>query len=200
MNKAEFLHELAVRLSSLPPEEVERTASYYSEIIDDRMEDGMSEEDAVAGLGDLSSITEQIIMDTSLSIIVKSKVRGRRPGAFTIVLLILGVPLWLPLLLCAFTVFLSVYIVLWAVDAVFWSVVIALCAGGLGGMLAGSVLLADTRIGEAASMFGSALVCAGFAILAFHGVLAVTKAFAGLTALIFRHLKLRIAGRKETLP
>ena len=47
MNKLEFIAELRDRLSGLPQGEVEERLSFYSEMIDDRMEDGVSEKEAV---------------------------------------------------------------------------------------------------------------------------------------------------------
>ena len=39
MNKAEFLFELAKRLNALPQEEINKSVEYYSEILDDLMEE-----------------------------------------------------------------------------------------------------------------------------------------------------------------
>ncbi|NLV50547.1 MAG: DUF1700 domain-containing protein [Clostridiales bacterium] len=193
MSKALFLNELAARLSSLPADEVQRTVTYYSEIIYDRIEDGMGEEEAVAGLGNVSDIADQIIMYTSLSAIVKTRVRGRRLSALAVVLLIIGSPVWLPLLITAFAILLTIYVVLWSVVAVFWSVVISFCAGALGGMISGAVLMSGTGFAEGTVLFGSALICAGLAVFSFHAVLALTKAFLKFTAAVFRKFKIRIA-------
>jgi uncharacterized membrane protein len=56
MTKSEFLNQLRSRISNLPPDEVERTISYFTEIIDDRIEDGMSEQEAVAGMESIDTI------------------------------------------------------------------------------------------------------------------------------------------------
>ena len=45
MNKQEFLTEIGRRLEGFPPEEIERSKEYFLEMIEDRMEDGMSEGD-----------------------------------------------------------------------------------------------------------------------------------------------------------
>ena len=50
MTKQLFLNELSAALHGLPREERYRTLSYYDELIDDRMEDGQSEEEAVESL------------------------------------------------------------------------------------------------------------------------------------------------------
>ena len=51
MTKREFLKALWSSLSQLPKEDVERTIDYYNEMIDERMENGMTEEEAVADVG-----------------------------------------------------------------------------------------------------------------------------------------------------
>ena len=48
MTKAEFLSVFKKKLSALPRKEREEGLSFYTEMIDDRMEEGLSEEEAVA--------------------------------------------------------------------------------------------------------------------------------------------------------
>ena len=48
MNKQEFLSALQNALAGLPKKDRQKTLAFYSEMIDDRMEDGMTEEEAVA--------------------------------------------------------------------------------------------------------------------------------------------------------
>ena len=60
MTKQVFLNELAAALHSLPREERYRTLGYYDELIDDRMEDGQSEEDAVASLGEPQQVAREM--------------------------------------------------------------------------------------------------------------------------------------------
>lgn len=68
MTKQLFLNELAAALHSLPREERYRTLGYYDELIDDRMEDGQSEEDAVASpditlISDMGEVSGTILGD-----------------------------------------------------------------------------------------------------------------------------------------
>lgn len=60
MSKTEFLEELRRALSKLPSYEVEQSIAFYAEMIDDRMEDGMNEAEAVAALGPVGLIAAQI--------------------------------------------------------------------------------------------------------------------------------------------
>ena len=60
MKKAEFLALLRERLADFSNEDAEKSAAFYSEMIDDRMEEGMTEEEAVAALGNLDDIVRSI--------------------------------------------------------------------------------------------------------------------------------------------
>ena len=62
MNKTEFLDALRHALGKLPSYEVEQSIAFYAEMIDDRIEDGMSEQEAVAALGSVHAIAAQIVL------------------------------------------------------------------------------------------------------------------------------------------
>ena len=47
MKKDEFLSELKSRLNGLPKEDIDERVSFFEEAIDDRMADGLSEEEAI---------------------------------------------------------------------------------------------------------------------------------------------------------
>ena len=53
MTKQEFLASLREGLRGLPPADVEERIAFYDEMIDDRMEEGLTEEEA---LGELWSV------------------------------------------------------------------------------------------------------------------------------------------------
>lgn len=60
MTRKEFIEELCIGLKSLPADEAQQTVLFYSEAIEDRMEEGMSEEDAVAAMGSVEDIVREI--------------------------------------------------------------------------------------------------------------------------------------------
>ena len=126
MNKEEFLNRLREALKGLPAAETEKSALYYAEILDDRMEDGMSEVEAVASLGAPEEVAENLKLELPLGTLVRSKMSGSGVGAGTVVLLVLGSPVWLPLLLAGLAVALSLAVSLWAIVLSLWTVVLAL--------------------------------------------------------------------------
>ena len=73
MSKQEFLALLREGLSGLPREDAEERLAFYGEMIDDLMEDGMTEEDAVARIGPVDSVV-------SLSSGEQAKVVKNNPG------------------------------------------------------------------------------------------------------------------------
>ena len=60
MDKSSFLKQLRSRLSFLSEYDCETTVSYYNEIISDRMDNGMSEQEAVEGLGSIDDIVKGV--------------------------------------------------------------------------------------------------------------------------------------------
>ena len=123
MNKQEFLAELRKGLSGLPQDDIEERLIFYNEMLEDRIEEGLSEEEAVSAIGSVEEIAAQTIADTPLTKIAKERIRpNRRLKAYEIILLTLGSPIWLPLGLAAAAVMLSLYIVLWAVIVSVWAV------------------------------------------------------------------------------
>ena len=56
MNKKEFLRVLSRSLRGMPRAERAQSLEYYGEMIQDRMEEGLSEEEAVARLGSADEI------------------------------------------------------------------------------------------------------------------------------------------------
>ena len=73
MSRDAFIGELRHRMAGLPQEAVDRTVEYYGELIADSMEDGLSEEEAVARLGSIEEIVASVVKDTPLPQIPKSE-------------------------------------------------------------------------------------------------------------------------------
>lgn len=63
MKKEEFLAELASELRDLSKEDIARSLEFYGEMIDERVEDGMSVEDAVAELGGAEKVAQQVMAE-----------------------------------------------------------------------------------------------------------------------------------------
>ena len=197
MDKAEFLAGLTEKLSFLPWEEIDDRWEYLSEMIDDRMDEGLTEEEAVAELGPVEDVAVQIVEDLPLSILVKGKVKAkRRLGPWEITLLILGAPLWLPLLISAFAVAVSLYAALWSAIVSFWAVFVSLavCAPVF---VIGSIPFAVTvGLPVGLALLGAGIFCAGLAVFCFFGCKAATVGTARLTKKMLLGLKRSFVGKE----
>ena len=78
MNKQEFLAGLRKGLSGLPQTDMEECLTFYAEMLDDRIEEGLSEEEAVAAAGAVEEIVRQTVDETPLAKIAKERVRPKR--------------------------------------------------------------------------------------------------------------------------
>lgn len=82
MTRVEFLTQLDHKLSALSKEEADEYLAYYAEMLADRMEDGMSEEDAVASLESVDTIAARILGAAYTA--PKKKTDGRRTAVIAI--------------------------------------------------------------------------------------------------------------------
>lgn len=182
MTKVNFLFELRDKLSGLPKEDIEERLNFYSEMIEDRMEEGLSEEDAVAAIGTTDEIAKQIISEIPLTKIAKEKLKPKNnPKILEIILLVLGFPLWFSLLIAAFAVVFALYISLWAVIISLWAVFAAFIGCAVGGIISGIIFALNSNTLTAIAMLAAALVCAGLSIFTFFGCKLATKGILTLT-------------------
>jgi uncharacterized membrane protein len=182
MNKQEFLAKLRNALAGLPEKDIEERLSFYSEMIDDRMEEGLSEQEALSAVGSVEEITSQIIGETPLTTIAKGRVKGnRRLKTWEIILLVLGSPIWLSLGIAAIAVIFSLYISLWSVIVSLWAVFASVVASAFGVAAGGVALLCVGKTIPAMAMIASGLVCAGLSIFTYFGCKAATKGILALT-------------------
>lgn len=200
MNKQEFLEAIRARLGPLAPADAARSLDYYAEMIDDRVEDGLSEAEAVAEMEPVEEIAAQILSEAAPA--ARGALRRfsrRKLLIWEIVLLALGSPVWLSLVLAAAAVILAVYLVVWTVAALCFAVDLALAAAGLAGLFSGAVCAIRGDAVQALLLGGSALVCAGLAILLFFGCIAAAKGAWRLSKLIWRGLRALFAGKETTV-
>lgn len=199
MNKQEFLLDLRDALCGLPQQEIEDRLSFYSEMIDDQVEDGFSEQDALKNIGSIEQIATQIIKEVSLYKIAKENIKpNRKLKAWEIVLITIGSPVWIPLLISALAVIFSFFVTAFAIIISFWAVFGALAVSSLGGILSACGFLFDGLISDGISFMGLSAICMGLSIFAFIGVKALTKLTILLTKkIIFNTKKLFMKKEKK---
>ena len=185
MRKQEFLAKLRKDLSDLPQDEVTERLTFYSEMIDDRIEEGFSEEEAVGDMGNPDEVIARIISETPLSKLVKEKVGAKRKfSLWEITLLAIGSPIWVSLLIVAAAVIFSLYISLWSIIISLWASLGALFAFALCGIVAGVIFIATGKGVSGITLLSAGLVCAGLSIFAFFCCKAITKGVIFITGRI----------------
>lgn len=182
MNKAEFLNALRAGLSGLPQEDVDERIGFYAEMIDDRIEEGLSEEEAVAGVGTVDEVVSQTVADIPLTKLVKEKIRPQHTlRGWEIALIIIGFPLWFPLLIAAAAVIFSLYVVLWSLIITLWAVELSIAVSALGAIAAGVIQFFFGNTLPGLATLGAGFFLAGATVFLFFGCIAATKGILSLT-------------------
>ena len=200
MNKSDFLSELRRGLGCLPEEDIEKSVDFYAEMIDDKMEEGLTEEEAVAEAGSVDEISARIIAEIPLTRLVKARVKPKRAlKAWEIVLIAAGSPVWLSLLVAVAVTVVSVYASLWAVIVSLYSVVLSFGAGGLAGIVGAAAcpFLSNGNAAAAVMSLGAGLICAGLAVLSYLGCFEITKGMIVLTEKALCALRSAVIGKEE---
>ena len=151
VKKTEFLATMRKKLYQLPPQDVEKTIEYYSEMIDDYMESGYPEDAAVAKMGRVDDIALQILAGAQNPTFAAHGVQKQRKNGLLIALLIVGFPIWFSLLVTAFCLLLTAAILIATLAMVVpWSLVISFGASAIGLLIGTVVIFVGEGIGAAA--------------------------------------------------
>lgn len=160
MTKSEFVAALWKELDRLPAKEAARYIDYYVEMLDDRIEEGMTEEQAVDSLEPVEAIAGQILAEDPS----EAAPARRRLSVTVIVLLCLGSPVCLSLAIALLAVALAVCAVVWALVFSFWTVALSLIAGGVFAAAAGPFQAVSQGAAGWYTM-GSGLILAGVGLM-----------------------------------
>ena len=204
MKKSEFLEELGQRLDGLSEKDRKEYLDYYSEMIDDRIEDGLSEDEAVGAVGTPAAIAEEILYQTPIERFSKKIERKKRKlSAWEIVLLALGSPLWIVLLAAALVVVLSlvasllvIYFSLWAIAISIWAVGVALVACAAVSIPLLVVYAISGNVAMGLFLLGCGLFGGGLSVFVFIGADYAAKGLCVIVKLTFGLIK-RCFVRKE---
>lgn len=189
MTKHEYLAVLAKGLCDLPAGERDRFLDYYREMIEDRIEEGLDEGEAVAAIGEPDAVLREIRREVAPQP-EKPAAKKRVWRTWEIVLLVLGSPLWLSLLLAAVSILFSLAVTLWSLVVVVYAVTLSLLVCGLFG-LGYSLVLALAGAGGSLALLvlGGGLFCAGGGMLCLLACVAATRGSMYLCRLTWRGLR-----------
>lgn len=199
MTRQEFLSELERALGKLPHAEVEQALAFYDEAISDRMEDGLSEAEAVADLGPVDEIAAQIAAETPP---IPRAIARANTGSRTLNIVLLAVfsPIWIPIVLALAAAALAVYVAIWAVIAALWAVDAVLVLMPFAGLAALASTLGGGMPLPGVFVFGLSLVSSGFGLVASFAVFWASKLLFQATRTFARwiaSLFVRVSGKDD---
>lgn len=178
MKSGEFIRRLNDALSQLPQEERAAAVSYYEEYFSDAVDD----ERAVIKLGSPESVAETILKEYGAQTQKPSKEPSAKPAKskmniWLLVLVILGIPVWLPVLV-------GVVVSIFSIVIACFAVLVSLLVSGFGMLLGGLCLVvvaipALIRLSLADGLF---LLGAGLVLCAVGAVLSVVMFWAVVKA------------------
>lgn len=168
MTKIEFLAALEQRLKGrLPDADIFNTLDFYSESIADHMEDGMSEEEAVAAIGTPEAVAAQILSDLPEKNSAGPRSEQQKPSTANGV----QTTLWNGLAQ-VFSILLA--IVGFSLLLAYYSMTFGLLAGAVGCAIGGTICLFLVSGSVAMIVYGSGLICLSLGLVLCPGLKTVT--------------------------
>ena len=129
MDKTQFCTLLGNKLKQyLSPKEMYKTLNFFEEMIDDRIDEGLSEEEAVSQLGDINIIVDQILDEHNIGKKQTKLVWRFIPRELGFINIVLLFPAWITI----FSLVASLFIV---ILSIIFSIVLSIIAIFIGGIL-----------------------------------------------------------------
>ena len=129
MDKTQFCALLGNKLKPyLSPKEMYKTLNFFEEMIDDRIDEGLSEEEAVSQLGDINIIVNQILDEHNIGKKQTKLVWRFIPRELGFINIVLLFPAWITI----FSLVASLFIV---ILSIIFSIVFSIIAIFIGGIL-----------------------------------------------------------------
>ena len=129
MNKTQFCALLGNKLKPyLSPKEMYKTLNFFEEMIDDRIDEGLSEEEAVSQLGDINIIVDQILDEHNIEKKQTKLVWRFIPRELGFINIVLLFPAWITI----FSLVASLFIV---ILSIIFSIALSIIAIFIGGIL-----------------------------------------------------------------
>ena len=212
MTKQEFIKELREKLFDLPKSELEDRLGFYIEMIEDGIEEGKTEEEAVAEIGGAEIVcarireelsgaecndeekfetvaeSKELAQSNEIAVLPTAKKKRELSKTASILIFWIGSPIWLALAITLFAAVLVLYVSLWAAVLSVWSVFGA-CVAAAPALVVLSVINAVSGGSSAVFMLACALVFAGIGIFLFFGSLYATRGSIWLSKTCINYLK-----------
>ena len=167
MKTREFLDILRRELGTLPQIELQKQLTYYEEILNDMVEDGMSEEEATAKIGDPKEVAAFILKDMPAPprpVLPPRKANIKKVSFWMVLALILGSPIWISLIVAAVAVGIAVVAAVLAVVIALFALIVGLVFGGIG-LICAPFLMVGATAPVVVLTIGTGFVAIGLGML-----------------------------------
>lgn len=179
MNKAEFLNDLKFKLNFLSEEEREKTLNYYNEIIEDRIESGMSEEKAVSQMESTKVISEKLKPKENIQKTTSEKILDfidtlltKHGYLFMLAILIFSFPIWSPIVATVLTFIAGILIFIGVVLLFIFLMIATGAICTVAGLIIGISFLTQSLLSAIAAL-GISMIFAGITILLTIGTIKI---------------------------
>lgn len=192
MRKQEFLDELAHNLSRLPFEERSRWLKFYEEIIDDGLEDGLTEDEIIASFGNPLVVASRIWNESGPTLPAEEKspvkpirtlkvAKPRRGSLGKKITYWTTSVIWIPLAIAALSIVLAVWISTAAIIASLWVITAALSLSIPLSIVFFIFMISTGSLPSILFNLGTLFAAIGLAILSFYASYALTRLFKKFT-------------------
>lgn len=173
MNKTQFCALLGNKLKPyLSSKEIYKTLNFFEEMIDDRIDEGLSEEEAVSQLGDINIIVDQILDEHNIGKKQTKLVWRFIPRELGFIITVLLFPAWITI----FSLIASLFIV---ILSIIFSIVLSIIAIFIGGILlilkSPFYLIYERNISYFLDTLGFGFVNTGIGLIGIYWLLKIHK-------------------------
>ena len=197
MSREEYLNELKEKLTQNNIPGIDAMMEFYDEAISDRVEDGMSEEDAVAAMEDTDSVVKAAKLDKPIAALMADKVKESHKeasekghGTLFVVLAVIGFPIWFPLLIAFFAIIFALYVSMWAIVVSIYAVELSFAISAVATFFGSlTFIMGQIPFATALALLGCTGILGGLAILLWKPIVAMTRGMIKLIKAVFRGIK-----------
>ena len=173
MDKTQFCALLGNKLKPyLSPKEMYKTLNFFEEMIDDRIDEGLSEEEAVSQLGDINIIVDQILDEHNIGKKQTKLVWRFIPRELGFINIVLLFPAWIII----FSLVVSLFIV---ILSIIFSIVFSIIAIFIGGILlilkSPFYLIYERNISYFLDTLGFGFVISGASLIGIYWLIKIYK-------------------------
>lgn len=173
MNKTQFCALLGNKLKPyLSPKEMYKTLNFFEEMINDRIDEGLSEEEAVSQLGDINIIVDQILDEHNIGKKQTKLVWRFIPRELGFIITVLLFPAWITI----FSLVASLFIV---ILSIIFSIVLSIIAIFIGGILlilkSPFYLIYERNISYFLDTLGFGFVISGASLIGIYWLIKIYK-------------------------